>query len=127
MRALVFIFATTLSAQVTLECRGEEPFWGLKASGATATFTQPGTEQKFQGKLQEFGFLKPPGMVWRGASDSEQVLVVTIREESCASTMADGPPLTHRAMLSLPGRAMTGCCKVITKPKANPGSRGANP
>jgi uncharacterized membrane protein len=118
MRLLLFLFATTLSAQVNLECRGEEPFWGFKTDGASATFTQPGSEQKFQGKLQEFGFLKPPGMVWRGASDSEQVMVLTVREESCASTMAEGPPLTHRAMLSLPGRAMTGCCKVTRVPAA---------
>jgi uncharacterized membrane protein len=116
MRGFLFLFATAMSAQVTLECRGEEPFWGLKTNGSAATFTQPGSEEKFQGKLQEFGFLKPPGMVWRGASDSEQVLVLTIREESCASTMADGPPLSHRAMLSLPGRAMTGCCKVTRAP-----------
>lgn len=116
MRASLFLIATTLSAQVTLECRGEEPFWSVKTNAATATFTQPGGEEKFQGKLQEFGFLKPAGMVWRGASDSEQVLVLTIREESCASTMADGPPMTHRAMLSLPGRAMTGCCKVTRAP-----------
>lgn len=112
MRPLIFLFATALPAQVNLECRGEEPFWGLKTSGSTATFSQPGGEQKFQGKLQEFGFLKPPGMVWRGASDTEQVLVLTVREEACSSTMADGPPMTHRAMLSLPGRAMTGCCKL---------------
>lgn len=112
MRVLLFFAATTLSAQVTLECRGEEPFWSLKANGSSATFTQPGGEQKFQGKLQEFSYLKPAGMVWRGASESEQVLVMTVREESCSSTMADGPAMTHRAMLSMPGRAMTGCCKV---------------
>jgi hypothetical protein len=33
--------------------------------------------------------------------------------------MADGPPLSHRAMLSMPDRAMTGCCKVA---RAVPGA-----
>lgn len=112
MRAFLLCFATTLSAQVTLECRGEEPFWSLKTDGTAAVLAEPGGEQKFQGALRVFGFLKPPGMVWRGVSGAEQLLVLAVREESCSSTMAEGPPWTYRALLSLPERAMTGCCKV---------------
>ncbi len=102
-----------------LECRGDEPSWRLDASRTSAvhtTLTAKGKrEVVFRGTLQPLAFLAPPGLVWRGDSTHlpRETLVATVREETCRSTMADGPPSTHRAILSVrPGEAVTGCCAV---------------
>ncbi|MEO8345513.1 MAG: hypothetical protein ABI607_07450 [Betaproteobacteria bacterium] len=101
-------------------CRGEEPFWQLEASRTTALFNRLATkgnrEVIFRGAPQAFMFITPAAIVWRGDSTHlpRETLVVTLREEACRSTMADGPPLPWRAMLSLKtGEAMTGCCTVL--------------
>jgi uncharacterized membrane protein len=100
-----------------LQCRGEEPFWGVDANRTTATFNRlaaKGTREViFRGAPQSISFLKPAAVVWRGDSTHlpRETLVITLREEACRSTMADGPPSAWRAILSLkPGEALTGCC-----------------
>ncbi|MCC7327132.1 MAG: hypothetical protein IT521_10050 [Burkholderiales bacterium] len=99
------------------ECLGEEPSWRLDVSGVTATYTTLGAKGKrvvvFRGSLQAMSFLTPAVYVWRGDTTQlpRETLVVSLREEACRSTMADTPPLTHRAILSLKaGEALTGCC-----------------
>ncbi len=100
-------------------CLGEEPFWRFEANRTTGVHSTLGAKGKrevvFRGSLQPLGYLKPPAIVWRGDSTHlpRETLVVTLREEACRSTMADTPPTTHRAVLSLkPGEALTGCCTV---------------
>ena len=102
-----------------LDCRGEEPGWRLDATRAAATHTTLSPKGKrevvFRGSLQALSFLTPPVVVWRGDSTHlpRETLVATVREEACRSTMADGPPSTHRAVLSVrAGEAVTGCCTV---------------
>lgn len=102
-----------------LECRGDEPSWRLDANRSSAvhtTLTAKGKrEVVFRGTLQPLAFLAPPALVWRGDSTHlpRETLVATVREEACRSTMADGPPSTHRAVLSVrPGEAVAGCCTV---------------
>lgn len=102
-----------------LDCRGDEPGWRLDATRTAATHTTLTAKGKrevvFRGSLQVLSFLAPPALVWRGDSTHlpRETLVATVREESCKSTMADGPPSTHRAVLSVrPGEAVTGCCAV---------------
>jgi len=102
-----------------LDCRGEEPGWRLDATRAAATHTTLSPKGKrevvFRGSLQALSFLAPPVVVWRGDSTHlpRETLVATVREEACRSTMADGPPSTHRAVLSVrAGEAVTGCCTV---------------
>jgi hypothetical protein len=102
-----------------LDCRGDEPAWRLEATRTAATHTTLAANGKrgvvFRGSLQVLSFLTPPVVVWRGDSTHlpRETLVATVREESCKSTMADGPPSTHRAVLSVrPGEAVTGCCTV---------------
>lgn len=102
-----------------LDCRGDEPSWRLDATRTAATHTTLAAKGKrevvFRGSLQALSFLTPPVVVWRGDSTHlpRETLVATVREESCRSTMADGPPSTHRAILSVrPGEAVTGCCTV---------------
>ena len=101
-------------------CRGEEPFWQLEASRTTAVLNRLATkgnrEVIFRGAPQAFMFLTPAAVVWRGDSTHlpRETLVVALREEACRSTMADGPPLPWRALLSLKtGEALTGCCTVL--------------
>jgi uncharacterized membrane protein len=101
-------------------CRGEEPFWQLEASRTTAVLNRLATkgnrEVIFHGAPQAFMYLTPAGIVWRGDSTHlpRETLVVALREEACRSTMADGPPLPWRAMVSLKaGEALTGCCTVL--------------
>jgi hypothetical protein len=103
----------------SLECRGDEPAWKIDATRSTANYTTLGPKGKrevvFRGSLQPLAFLAPPAIVWRGDSTHlpRETLVVTLREEACRSTLADGPPVTHRAVLSLrPGEAVAGCCSV---------------
>lgn len=103
----------------TLTCRGEEPFWRLDANRTTGTYSALAAKGRrevvFRGSLQALSFLSPPVLVWRGDSTHlpRETLVATVREEACRSTMADGPPMTHRAFLSLKtGEAVTGCCTV---------------
>ncbi len=102
-----------------LECGGEEPGWHLEANRTSAQHTMMGTKGKrevvYFGSLQSLAFLTPPAIVWRGDSTRlpRETLVVVLREEVCRSTMADGPPLTHRAVLSVKaGEAVAGCCTV---------------
>lgn len=103
----------------TMTCVGEEPFWRLDANPTTGTYSALTAKRKrevvFRGSLQSLSFLSPPVLVWRGDSTHlpRETLVATVREEACRSTMADGPPMTHRAILSLKaGEAVTGCCTV---------------
>ena len=102
-----------------LDCRGEEPFWRVDAGRASAQYSSLGPRGKrevvFSGSLQTLSFLTPPMTVWRGDSTHlpKETLVLSLREEACASTMKEGPALSHRAVLSLrPGEAVTGCCTV---------------
>jgi hypothetical protein len=102
-----------------LDCRGDEPGWRLDATRTAATHTTLSPKGKrevvFRGSLQALSFLTPPVVLWRGDSTHlpRETLVATVREEACRSTMADGPPSTHRAVLSVrPGEAVTGCCTV---------------
>jgi uncharacterized membrane protein len=123
--AALALFATAASAQQAVVvqgamCRGEEPFWQLEASRTTVVFNRLATkgnrEVIFRGTPQAFMFLTPAAVVWRGDSTHlpRETLVVALREEACRSTMADGPPLPWRAMVSLkPGEALTGCCTVL--------------
>jgi uncharacterized membrane protein len=113
------------------QCRGEEPFWGLAGTRVSAVYSTPGPKGKrevvFRGALQTLSFLAPPVLVWRGDSTHlpKDTLVVTLREEACRSTMADGPPLTHRAILSLKsGEAVTGCCSIRMGPPPAPAASG---
>jgi hypothetical protein len=78
--------------------------------------TKGNREVIFRGAPQAFMYLTPAAVVWRGDSTHlpRETLVVALREEACRSTMADGPPLPWRALLSLkPGEALTGCCTVL--------------
>lgn len=113
------------------QCRGEEPFWGLAGTRVSAVYSTPGpkgTRQVvFRGAPQAIGPAAPASFVWRGESTHlpKDTLVIALREEACKSTMADGPALTHRAILSLRGAdALTGCCTVKLSggppPKAAP-------
>ncbi len=123
--ALALFAAASVAAEQAVvvqgaRCRGEEPFWQFEASHTTAVFNRlaikGNREVIFHGATQAFMFLTPAAVVWRGDSTHlpRETLVVTMREEACRSTMADGPPLPWRAMLSLKtGEAMTGCCTVL--------------
>jgi hypothetical protein len=103
----------------SMACVGEEPFWRLDANRTTGSYSALAAKGKrevvFRGSLQSLSFLTPPVLVWRGDSTHQprETLVATVREEACRSTMADGPPKTHRVFLSLkPGEGVTGCCTV---------------
>ncbi len=103
-------------AVVALDCRGEEPFWRvrIKPDGATmerlSDVGRPA--QVFAGALTAFGFLQPPWLAWRGAApEAGGVLTVVARQEPCHSTMADGPPVEFRAVVTFPtGESAVGCC-----------------
>ena len=105
-----------------LSCHGEEPFWNLEAGrtiGVMRTAGGPKARQvvEFRGEFLPLMFLTPPAIVWRGTSTHlpSQTVVATLREESCASTMKEGPPRAWRAILtSRPGEAVTGCCTVTS-------------
>jgi hypothetical protein len=60
----------------------------------------------------------PPGwLAWR-SEPTEERLVVVLRAERCASTMADEAPRSHRALLIRGNaRAAFGCCFVKLTPK----------
>jgi len=101
------------------DCRGDEPSWRLDAGRASAVHTSLTARGKrevvFRGSMQTLTFLDPPLTIWRGDSTHlpRETLVATVREEACRSTMSDGPPATHRAVLSIKaGEAVTGCCVV---------------
>ena len=111
-------------------CRGNEPFWTLDVDGGDALLARPGAngvaEDRLTGEGTDLGFLDPPTLVWRGAAadggdhgdgpaNGELVAVITGR--ACLDTMADRPPYTHTAVLSLPDRrAVSGCCDVAAAP-----------
>lgn len=125
MAAMALLAATAVPAQQVVVvqgalCRGEEPFWQLEASRTTAVLNRLATKGKgeviFRGAPQAFMYLTPAAVVWRGDSTHlpRETLVVAMREEACRSTMADGPSLPWRALLSLKtGEALTGCCTVL--------------
>lgn len=102
-----------------LECRGDEPSWRLDATRSSAVYASLTARGKrevvFRGSMQTLAFLAPPVTLWRGDSTHlpRETLVATVREEACRSTMADAPPSSHRAVLSVrAGEAVTGCCVV---------------
>jgi uncharacterized membrane protein len=117
--------ATAIGAQQpvivqNIVCRGEEPFWQLDANRTTAVFnrliSKGNREVIFRGAPQSFPDLKPAALVWRGDSTRlpRETLVVALREETCRSTMTDGPTTYWRAFLSQKtGEALTGCCSVL--------------
>lgn len=114
-----------------LTCRGEEPFWALDANRRVGRFAEPGMERVMPGQLDALDWLPPGWLVWR--STGPERLVLTLRAESCASTMADTPPLSHRAILVRGERpAAAGCCSItraydaLTAPVADPAGKPAD-
>lgn len=104
-----------------IACRGEEPFWSLDANRTTGVMKSLGGKTRqvveYRGELLAISFLAPKAIVWRGSSTHlpSQTVVATLREESCASTMKEGPAQSWRAILtSRPGEAITGCCTVTS-------------
>lgn len=110
-------------------CSGNEPFWALTVDGEEGTFSRPGADGVAETMLAGGGhgldYLDPPVFVWRGGPASPEAesaeeaeaeelsgdLVVGIFPQTCRDTMADLPPFSYRAVLSLPdGMAATGCC-----------------
>lgn len=125
--------AAAKAVPVGLSCRGEEPFWRLEANRSNALLTRLGaSEQVLKGELDDLGWLPPGWLVWRSTQAGQTPLVITLRAETCRSTMADeAPPGTHRAILVAGGdAAVTGCCTVtsaldpliapVTDPAAKP-------
>lgn len=129
-RARGAIAATILAVMVTqtsgaadnpppgemIACRGEEPFWGLRADRARAVIATPDGERIIAGTLEVLDWLPPGWLVWRNAA-GEAPLVAVLRAEACSSTMADEPPRGHRVLL-IDGdkRVMAGCCTVTAAP-----------
>ncbi len=126
--------ASTLAVSPSLvaqeiQCRGEEPFWGLAGTRTSAVYSTPGPKGRrevvFRGALYTVGGATAPTLVWRGESTHlpKDTLVLNLREEACKSTMADGSVFTHRAVLSLRGgEALAGCCtlRLTAVPAAKP-------
>ena len=96
-----------------LDCRGEEAGgWRLEANRQTAQLTTQTPRKReivFRGSMQALGFVTPATVVWRGDSTHlpRETLVLTAREEACASAAP------FRAVMSIrPGEAASGCCSV---------------
>lgn len=115
-------------------CRGEEPFWSLDAGRASAVYSELAArgrrEVVFRGSLQTLSYLSPPVIVWRGDSTHlpKETLVVTLREEACRSTMADGPAFAYSAIVSLKSSLVrAGCCNLRdgNEPKPRAGAKPA--
>jgi len=121
-----------------LRCTGNEPGWRIDAGPGSALLrTQEGSPagETFRGRARHLDYLDPEWTVWRGRSTArgDRVLVLTVRREACADTMADGPPFDARAVVSLPdGRARAGCCNVTfgydlrLAPLADPAAKPAD-
>lgn len=124
LAAAVLLLATPLlaatpaptPAPVALDCRGEEPFWRVRATREGAQVDRLADvgrpQQVFAGTLTTFSFLDPTWLAWRGsAPEAGGVLSLVARREPCPSTMADGPPLAWRAVVTFPtGDSAVGCC-----------------
>jgi uncharacterized membrane protein len=134
---LAVLLAAPLVAQAAQEtvvqaltCRGEEPFWALDANRRVGRFAEPGAERVMPGRLDALDWLPPGWLVWR--STGPERMVLTLRAESCASTMADTPPVSHRAILVRGERpAAAGCCSItraydaLAAPVADPATKPA--
>jgi uncharacterized membrane protein len=95
-----------------ISCRGDEPSWSLEAGQDIAKLTRPGGTVAVRGRLDVLDWLQPGWLVWRGGG-ARQLLTVTLRAEECRSTMAETPPMTHRAILvSNAADPVAGCCTV---------------
>ena len=95
-------------------CTGNEPGWRLDITGETATFQSmliDGT-QTLAGTLTSLDYLDPALTVWRAeGGDADGPLVAVMTEGACFDTMADGPALTHRAVVSrTQDSVLAGCC-----------------
>lgn len=122
--AAVLFLATPLLAAtpaptappVALDCRGEEPFWRVRATREGAQVERLADvgrpRQVFAGTLTAFTFLEPTWLAWRGsAPEAGGVFTLVARREPCRSTMADGPPLAWRAVVTFAtGESAVGCC-----------------
>ncbi len=137
--AMLFAAATTaVPAQNTTDvpgivCHGEEPSWTLDAGRTTAVYSELATrgrrEVVFRGSLKAMSRLTPPVIVWRGDSTHlpKETLVAIMRQESCKSTMADGPAFAYSAVVTLKsGEARAGCCNLRTGSEPAPRA-GAKP
>lgn len=113
--------AAPLSSPPKLICQGNEPSWMLRIHGKAAAFrllgaAGQGPELKLQGSYRRLDSLKPPLLVWRGATvDSPRDLVAFISERACADTISGENPLfTHAMQLSTPdGQVLVGCCRAV--------------
>ena len=100
-----------------LQCRGEEPFWGLNAGPEAALWSEPGKETRLRGAFTHL-VAAPGWVVWRGtdarAGRSATPLVLSARQESCTPTMGESDkiaPLDWRAVIvRADGTVVTGCC-----------------
>lgn len=116
MTAHTALAANNPQAGVEVACRGEEPFWGLRADRTRAVMTTLDGERVVAGRLEVLEWLPPGWLVWRNAA-GEAPLVAVLRTEACFSTMADDPARSHRVLV-IDGdeRVMTGCCAVTAAP-----------
>lgn len=91
-------------------CRGNEPFWSLDISAASALLKTPEAETPLSGELKA----TPTGAyTFRGADEDEPTAVVEamITPGQCFDTMADGPASPFGAVVMLAdGNKGNGCC-----------------
>ena len=116
MTAHTALAANNPQAGVEIACRGEEPFWGLRADRTRAVMTTLDGERVVAGRLEVLEWLPPGWLVWRNAAGAAP-LVAVLRTEACFSTMADEPARRHRVLV-IDGdeRVMAGCCTVTAAP-----------
>ena len=105
----------------SIQCSGNEPFWRLDITGDEGVLTRPTadgvTEQRYAGATTWLDWLQPGWQVWRGhsAENPGDVLVATMRAESCVDSMAgeEAGTFDHIVLLSMPDMpAVNGCCRV---------------
>ena len=93
-------------------CRGNEPFWSLDISAASALLKTPESETAFSGALEATG---TGAYTFRGNDGDEPAATVEamITPGHCFDTMADVPASPYSAVAVLPGGTQgSGCCSV---------------
>lgn len=93
-------------------CRGNEPFWSLDISTASALLKTPESEVPLAGTLKA---TSTGAYTFRGADEDDAALVVEamITPGQCFDTMADGPASPFSAVVKLAdGAEGNGCCSV---------------
>lgn len=110
---LSFFFSAPLFA-ANMNCVGTEPFWGVKVTGSTLTYSNPENPDGFPYPIASVreaqGYTSGTATVIKTGCSKWKTTTLTMVRGECSDGMSD-TVYTHHAVYDVDGIVLYGCCK----------------